>query len=247
MKLGSFLILLALLGPGVALAQQADEGVTLTFGAGVAATSGLYVGQDDEVLPFPILMATYRDWTADVSRGIRYAAVTTDRTRVEVGPAYRFGPDVPETALFNGLDRDGNIELVASIAHGFDGFDIATEVGADISSVHDGVRADLLVGRTVSVVRLQVGGRLGVGYLDADFGCHLCGVGPDAATSSRVAYSPGETLPPRIEFSAALPFENGASLIDFVEYRRLPDPVTGSPLGADRDQTSIALSLMRSV
>lgn len=246
MQLGYILIVSALLAPGVALAQQADEGVTLTFGAGVAATSGLYVGQDDEVLQFPILMATYGDWTADLSRGIRYAAVTTDRTRVEVGLAYRFGPDLPETALFDGLDRDGNIELVASIAHGFEAFDIAAEVGADVSSVHDGFRADLSVGRTVSVGLIQVGGRLGVEYLDADFGNHLYGVRPDEATSSRTAYSPDETLTPRIELSAALPFENGASLVGLVEYRRLPDAVTGSPLVANRDQTSIGLSVMRS-
>jgi len=165
MKLGYVLIVSTLLGPGTALAQQADERVTLTFGAGIAATSGLYVEQDDEVSPFPILIATYGDWTADLSRGIRYAAVTTDRTRVEVGLAYRFGPDLPETALFDGLDRDGNIELVASIAHGFEAFDIAAEVGADVSSVHDGFRADLSVGRTVSVGLIQVGGRSGVEYL----------------------------------------------------------------------------------
>jgi outer membrane protein len=246
MKLGYALFASALLGPGVALAQQTDEGVTLTFGAGVAATSGLYVGQDDEVFPFPILMATYGDWTADLARGIRYAAVTTDRTRVEVGLAYRFGPDLPETALFDGMDRDGNIELVASIAHGFEAFDIAAEVGADVSSVHDGLRADLSVGRTVSVGLPQVRGRLGVEYLDADFGNHLYGVRPDEATSSRSAYSPGASLTPRIELSAALPFENGSSLVGFVEYRRLPDAVTDSTLVADRDQTSIGLSLMRS-
>lgn len=246
MKLGYVLIVSALLGPGTALAQQADEGVTLTFGAGVAATSGLYVGQDDEVLPFPILMARYGDWTADLARGIRYAVVTTDRSRVEVGLAYRFGPDLPETALFDGLERDGNIELVTSIAHAFEAFDIVAEVGADVSSVHDGFRADLSVGRTMAVGLFHVGGRLGVEYLDADFGNHLYGVRPDEATASRGAYSSGETLTPRIELSAALPFENGASLVGFVEYRRLPDAVTGSPLVADRDQTSIGLSLMRS-
>ena len=44
MKLGYALIVSVLLRPGVALAQQVDEGVTLTFGAGVAASRGLYVG-----------------------------------------------------------------------------------------------------------------------------------------------------------------------------------------------------------
>ncbi|MEC3862954.1 MipA/OmpV family protein [Mesobacterium sp. TK19101] len=246
MKLGYVLVAPVLLGPGFAVAQQATEGATLTFGAGVVATSGFYVGQDDEVLPFPVLMVSHGDWTADLARGIRYAALSTDSTRVEVGLAYRFGPDLPETALFDGLDRDGNVELVASLAHAFDAFDIAAEVGADISSVHDGFRADLSVGRTMAVGLFHVGGRLGVEYFDADFGNHLYGVRPDEATASRGPYSPGETLTPRIELSAALPFENGASLVGFVEYRRLPDAVTGSPLVADRDQTSIGLSLMRS-
>jgi outer membrane scaffolding protein for murein synthesis (MipA/OmpV family) len=245
MKPGCVLIVSALLGPGVALAQQVDEGITLTFGAGVAASSGLYVGQDDEVLPFPILMATYGNWAADLAGGVRYAAVSTDRTRVEIGLAYRFDPDLPQTALFDGLDRDGNIELVASIAHGFDGFDIAADVGADISSVHGGLRADVSIGRTVAVGVFHVGGRLGVEYLDGDFANHLYGVSPDEATSIRSVYSPGETLTPRIELSAALPFENGATLVGFVEYRRLPDAIVDSPLVADRGQTSIGLSLMR--
>ena len=235
----------ALLGPGVALAQQVDDGVTLTFGAGVAASSGLYVGQDDEVLPFPTLMATYGNWTADLAGGVRYAAVSTERTRVEIGLAYRFDPDLPEAALFDGLDRDGNIELVASIEHGFDGFDIAAEVGADISSVHDGLRADVSIGRTVAVGVFQVGGRVGVEYLDADSANHLYGVRANEANSTRSAYSLGETLTPRIELSAALPFKNGATLVGFVEYTRLPNEIVDSPLVADRDQTSIGISLMR--
>jgi outer membrane scaffolding protein for murein synthesis (MipA/OmpV family) len=52
-------------------------------------------------------------------------------------------------------------------------------------------------------------------------------------------------MAPRIELSAALPFENGAAVLGFVEYRRLSDAVVESSLVADRDQTSIGLSLMR--
>ena len=196
-------------------------------------------------MPFPILMATYGSWTADLAGGVRYAAVSTHRTRVDFGLAYRFDPDLPETALFDGLGRVGNLELVASIAHGFDGFDIAAEVGADISSVHDGLRADVSIGRTVAVGVFHVGGRVGVEYLDGDTANHLYGVSQDEATSIRSAYSPGETLTPRIELSAALPFENGATLVGFVEYRRLPNGIVDSPLVADRDQTSIGFSLMR--
>lgn len=90
----------------------------------------------------------------------------------------------------------------------------------------------------------HVGGRLGVEYLDGGTANHLYGVSADEATSIRSAYSPGETLTPRIELSAGLPFENGASLVGFVEYRRLPDAIVDSPLVADRDQTSIGISLM---
>ena len=246
MKISFVLGCAAIVLPSLSVAQSANEAITLTYGAGIVGTSGNYVGQDDDLLPFPILTATYGNWTADVTRGVRYTALSTDRTRLAVGLGYNFAPDMPDTALFDGLDRDGNAELVASVYHRFDQFDIGAEIGADVSSVHDGVRADVSVGRSVSVGLFQIEGRLGVEYLDANFAAHLFGVGKNEATSARAAYSPGETWTPHIELSAALPFENGTIIVGFFEYRRLPGAVGDSPLEAERDQTSIGISFMRS-
>ena len=242
----SLLTLALTLGPGLAAAQGPDAGVTLTYGGGIAATSGLYVGQEDERLPFPILTASYGNWTADLTRGLRYAALSTESSRVEVGLAYRLGPDLPDIALFDGLDRGGHPELVAAVEHQFEGLDIAAEFGADLWSPHGGLRADLSVGQSVAVGLFEVKGRLGAEYLDADAAAHLYGVRPDEATSLRAAYQPGALWTPRIELSASLPVGSGAELVGFLEYRALPDAVADSPLVADRTETTFGLSLTRS-
>jgi outer membrane protein len=230
--------------PGHATAQDTGGGLALTFGAGLVASSGVYAGQDDEITPFPVIAASFGDWIVD-ARGVRYAAVATERTRVDIGLAYGFAPDLPDTPFFAGLDRDAHVELVATVTRRFDGFDIGAEVAGDVSSVHDGVRADLSVGRAVPLGGMRVEGRLGVEYLDADFAAHRFGVRPGEAAAGRPAYAPGRTVTPRLELSAALPFENGTTLVGFVEYRRLPDAIADSPLVAVRDQTSVGLMLMR--
>jgi outer membrane scaffolding protein for murein synthesis (MipA/OmpV family) len=89
--------------PTFATAQYApSQGHTFTYGVGVVGLSGVYVGQDDERLPFPVLAASNGQWSLSFAKGIQFQALETSTTSLSFALVY-----APAAATSNTLSLRG--------------------------------------------------------------------------------------------------------------------------------------------
>ena len=125
---------LAVIWPAFGLAQETaiasqrlsnGDGIQLSLGVGVAGVSGVYAGQDDELIPFPLFAATYGPLTLDITKGLEFRLWENATTNVTAAVVYNSAPDLPDTALFADLDRDDWIGGELFITHDLGAFDIA--------------------------------------------------------------------------------------------------------------------------
>ena len=124
----NLLLGLAVIWPEIGLAQDLDptnenwidgNDVQFSIGFGLAGLSGLYEEQDDALLPFPLLRATYGPLTLDLTKGLEVRLWENDATRLAAAVVYNGALDLPDTALFEDLDRDDWIGGALSLTHDF--------------------------------------------------------------------------------------------------------------------------------
>lgn len=226
-------------------AQDIPEPFQLTFGMGLVRYTAPYIGSDAEVRPFPILTPTYGRWTEGLLESLSFTAVSSGPTQLDFGVRFMREPELPDTPLFSGLDRDDGFEPVAAASCTFPEFGIETKASADLSSAHDGFRADLSIGRSASLGGLLIEGRIGAEYLDGNYGLYLYRVSAGEANALRSADRVGSAWLPRLELSAARPMSDTTSLVGFVEHQWLSYEIHDSPLVDDDSLTTVGLTLNR--
>jgi len=200
--------------PTIAGAQHVTgQDLTFTYGVGVVGLSGVYVGQDDELLPFPVLGVSYGQWSLTIAKGIEFQAIATPTSRLSFALVYDPSADMPDTQLFADLDREDGVALEIEGSHNFGIFDIAATVRRDVSQRHDGVSGDLSIGRSTVIGQTLVEVRAVASYLDQNYGNALYGVGASEASALRASYSFDESWSPFVEFSAIVPINDTASFV----------------------------------
>jgi outer membrane scaffolding protein for murein synthesis (MipA/OmpV family) len=250
----NFVLGLIAIWPAVGLAQDAgltqqrwldSNDINFSVGLGVVGLSGVYEGQDDELLPFPLLTATYGPVTVDLTKGIDFRLWENHTTRLAAGVVYNGAPDLPDTALFDDLDRDDWIGGELSATRYFGVFDIALSGQVDLSDKHDGGNAELSVGRSFVLGRTLIEGRLGATYLDEKQGSYLYGVADDEANDLRAAYDVKESWTPHVDLSVFYGVTDNTSVGGFFRHEEFPDEIADSPLLDARERTTFGLTLVR--
>jgi outer membrane protein len=232
--------------PTFAGAQDApDQDLTFTYGIGVVGLSGVYGGQDGELLPFPVLGVSYGQWSLSIAKGIQFQAIATPTTRLSFALVYDLAADMPDTQLFADLDREDGAAFEIEGSHDFGIFDIAAVVRRDVSQRHDGVSGDLSIGRSTVIGQTLFEARAGASYLNQNYGNAFYGVAASEANALRASYDLGESWSPFVEFSAIVPINDTASFVAGFRHEHLSKDITNSPLVDADERTTLGLSIIR--
>ena len=112
------LMTVALLPTFATAEADPNAGFDLTYGAGLVGLSGVYVGQEDELLPFPVIAVAYGKWSLSVAKGIQFRALETATTNLSVGiiydPAGLASPSFADTVGEVGVDWLGNEATISA-------------------------------------------------------------------------------------------------------------------------------------
>ena len=232
--------------PTLAIAESdQNPRFDLTYGVGLAGLSGVYVAQDDELIPFPVFVLSHGKWSLSVDKVIQFHALETATTNLSFAIVYEPTPETPKTALFSGLDRDDGAALEINVSHDFGAFDVAGAIKRDVSQIHDGIGAEVSVGHTVTVGSAFVEGRLGGSYLDQNYGNYLYGVATSEANALCTAYNVKSNWSPYVEVSAILPINDLTTIVAGFRHEQLSQEISDSPLVGSDERTTMGLSIIR--
>lgn len=236
----------AALLPSFGSAQDAaDRGYTLTYGAGVAGLSGVYIGQDDELFAVPVLSATRGRWSLSLAKGLQFYAVQTATTDLSAALIYDPIFETPNTPLFAGLDRKDGAAFEIEGSHDFGLFDVSAKLTQDVSERHEGLSADLSLGHSFVVGQTLIEGRVGGSYLDEKSGAYLYGVAQNEANALRGAYAVAANWSPYVALTAIVPMNDTTALVAGFRHEQLSDEIANSPLVATDERTTMGLTIVR--
>ena len=239
-------MLAAAILPTIAGAQDATgQDLTFTYGIGVVGLSGVYIGQDDELLPFPMLGVSYGQWSLSFAKGIEFQTIATPTTRLSFALLYDPNADMPDTQLFADLDREDGAAFEIERSHDFGIFDIAATVRRDVSQRHDGVSGDISLGRSTVIGQTLFEVRAGASYLDQNYGNAFYGVGASEANALRASYDLDASWSPFVEFSAIVPINDTASFVAGFRHEQLSKDISNSPLVDADERTTLGLTVIR--
>lgn len=215
-----------------------------TLGLGVGAESAFYKGDDDdaEIIPYVAYDSGPLHLGLD---GISYAVVKDQPLGFALTLAPRIDPDMPDTALFRGLDRDTAIEAGFSASYDFDGgYYTKAALMHDISGEHDGFEADLSLGTEHQAGPVTLDLSAGARYRDKDLSNYYVGVSRSEANSRRAAYSAEGSFSPYVALSATLPVGDRTAVVGSLSHERFSDELKDSPLVDEKGRTSAAVMLI---
>lgn len=217
----------------------------LSYGAGLFGTSGVYVGEEDQLFAVPLLAITYRGFTANIAKGLEYRFFENENSAISTSLEYNNAPDLPDTALFDGLLREDWVSAGLYATHDFGYLNVAVSTQFDISGEHNGSNTEVSVGRTFELGRAIVEGRIGASYLDADQANYLFGVGTDETSSLREAYSVDASWSPHVELSVLYPLSEETAIGGFFKHEEFSKEIADSPLVGFEERTTIGITLSR--
>lgn len=247
MKICLAAILAVTLVPTFASAEDKPvSGFELSFGFGLVGISGVYVGQKDELYPFPMIAVSRGKWSLSIPKGLQFHALQSATTNLTFALIYDPAPEMPNTALFAGLDRDDGAAFEVEASHDFGVFEIATTIQRDASQRHDGISGDISFGHNAFVGNTFIEGRLGANYLDENHSNFLYGVAADEVNALRGAYDLRASWTPFVEISAIVPINDETSLIGGFRHEQLSKEISRSPLIGTDERTTIGLTIVRS-
>lgn len=222
----------------------AAEG-TWTIGAFAGAESDYYVGGHSAEAGISPLIAYETDRFRIGFDGVSYSLIARSDLTFGVALGVRAGPDFPDGALFEGLDRDYAVEagLFARYDIGTAGY-VGGGIMHDVSSEHHGFEADLHVGTEFALGSVGVDLSLGGKFRSADLNQYLIGVSGSEANAQRAAYTPGSSVTPYIELSASVPLSEALTLVGAVSYEHLGETYEDSPLVNRSNASSLGLGLV---
>jgi outer membrane protein len=228
--------------------QQAPQ-ARWGLGLGSALSSGVYAGQDAQIMPFPLI--SYEGerffW-----RGIAGGAHLFERDGVAIDATLSarmdgidrsdFGRrELAERGVDRSLleDRDDGVDLgLASRWSGAYG-QLELEVKGDISNASDGYEAGLTYGYPIQWGKNSITPHVGIAHLSRKLANYYYGTLPGETARGVVDYRPGSSTVQRVGLDYVRPFADRWAFIANVSYEHLPGKITDSPL-VDNDTNGSA-------
>jgi len=217
--------------------RESDDRVQLALGVGVIASPRPHVGADSEIFPIPLLGIRYKSFFFEgVRAGFRFS------------PAERFELATFLGARFDGLDPDDSVALEgmneASTSADFGveakGIWRHAEVGltalTDVLGESGGQEVELEVSFPFRPASWRLAASVSANYQSGALVDHYYGVDRDEIRPGRPAYRAGDTVNLGIGFRGARRWSNGWMLLMSVDWERLGDAITDSPIVED-DET----------
>lgn len=209
-----------------------------TLGALAIGTTGVYVGDDDFAGLAPIITYETERLTLALD-SVAYDVFQFERGNAAVVLGYRDAPAFPDNnALFNGLDRDGAVEIGVQSQLEFGDTYVSLEALTDVSNESDGTEVSLVLGYTMLAGDFIINGEIGGRYRDASLNQFLYGVSAAEATASRSQFSADETVTPFTSLTVAYPLTDSIVAIGLLQHEDL-GANADSPL-LDEDETVTA-------
>ena len=237
--------------PAVVLAQTPTEPAEKwAIGLGAAAIESPYAGEDTRIRPFPLVSYEgERLFLRGISGGVHL---------YDSGPflldavfsARLDGFDIEDLGrnelLANGVDpgllSDRDDQLDAGLRATFRSAlgSVAIEGLQDVTGTSEGYEIKLDYRYRWQLPGTTLTASAGGSWLSADLAGYYYGTLDEEVARGVAAYDPGSAFVPRIGFSAMHTLGNSKwQLLGGVDYQRLPDELTDSPL-VDRDADGMA-------
>lgn len=191
-----------------------------------------YVDGEDSVQALPYVAYETERFHIGID-GLRYTVIDNGALSVETSIEPRFSPDFPDTALFDGLDRDEALEAGVSATYSFGQAYATARIEGDVTGAHDGYSGALAVGYETELGFAAIDASAGIRFRDANLNNYLYGVGADEVAASRSAFEMSDTANAFAEITALVPLAEDLFLIGEVSVADLGD-AADSPL-VDRD------------
>lgn len=215
-----------------------------TIGVGLGAQTELYRDDGNSLSGFPFIAYDTERFHIGFD-GISYKLVNTDQLGFNLHLSPRGDPDFPDTALFQGLDRDTAFEVGFSARQSL-ARDLYLQGSFlhDVSSEHDGYEAQVHLGRSFSSGRVHFDASVGVRYRSGDLNDYLVGVSASEANALRGAYGPGSTFSPVAQVSATVPVSDKTAVVGSLSYERFGSAYDDSPLTERGSQASAGIAVI---
>lgn len=213
-------------------------------GLGVVHEVSAYAGagnNDADLIPY---IAFEGDRISADITGVSYRVYEKGALELDLGIAARWGLDLPDTALFSGLDRKATAEAAIRASYDFGPGDAVATIQRDILSVHDGIEARLELDTEIDTGTTEFGLSAGATYRDQSLNQHLFGVAATEATAARAAYDPKADWTPFIGARFATPITDNLTLVGFAETEHLSPTARNSPLIAKEFASEFGLFVL---
>ncbi len=211
---------------------------TFTLGAFTSNDASVYIDHNDwSLVPY---VAYDTDSFHVGFDGIAYHLMNTDQTTLSIGATTNHGDIFDQgIAVFDGLDREADLQIELTVDHDFGGLFIEGLVAIDVSEAKSGHLATVAAGyaKDLSFASLSVTG--GITYTSEEHNQYYYGVSTKEATADRAMYPADEAFMPFIAVEAFMPVSDNATLVAQIELTDLKD-VKDSPL-LDGDISTTAL------
>lgn len=211
------------------------------FGAFVDGETGIYVGEEDsfELLPYLAYETERLHIGLD---GISYEVIDLDGLSVDITLDPRFAPDVPDSALFEGLDRDDALELGFAATYAFGPAYATLSLEGDVTDAHGGFAGEAALGYQLALGGIGIDASAGVKLRDAALNNYLFGVSEAEATATRAAFAMDDTANAFASISAVYEITDGVYVIGEVSYEDLGE-AANSPLVEATERNSIVIGI----
>ena len=174
--------------------------------------------------------------------GISYEAFDNGSLSIDARLDPRFAPDLPNTTLFDGLDRDDAIDAGLSANYSFGQTYAAVRVKGDVTGVYDGFAGELAIGYETVLGPLLIDASAGVQLRDANLNNYLYGVSTEEAADGRPAFKLSNTANAFAEVTVLMPVADDMFVLGEIWYADLGE-AADSPLVADDSRLGITLGL----
>ncbi|GAA5218655.1 MipA/OmpV family protein [Corallincola platygyrae] len=234
------LALASLLLPSIAMAQ---DGETLSVGAGFVLQNSAYADYDDDNRFVPIIKFENEHFFADKG-GLGYKLF--DNKQHRIGVIVGVGKDEWDsgnTSRFRELDnRHRSID--AGLSYQFQDRQygqFSASVMTDISDDHNGVTVDLGYGYPFPINEdLMLIPNISLTYMDSDYANYYYGISDkEAARTSFDAYDTGSAMKYGVGIAANYKINDEWSLTGGASYTMLDSDIEDSPLIDDDKETSV--------
>lgn len=240
MKMLCAAVLLTALAPVCAQARQPEPPGQWRIGIGVAVRDTLYAGQDNRVLPFPLIdCAGERFYWKGLDIGYRLIERDGFKLNGFVG-ARLDGMDADDfgarALVRNGIDRDLLEDRDNAVNAGISAIwtgragELGISAETDLTGASHGDRGAVEYRHPFQVGVVRLIPSLGIKLLSRDYADYYYGTLPEEVARGVIDYRPGRSTIPHAGIAAIVPFDARWASVLAVEVERYPSDITDSPL-----------------